>query len=139
MHKFARIVAPLHITVPGLSETFPTSLLPNTEVKNIKLSDGHYRFEARGGQTAHKWVVCYTSLDLPAFTDKGRAQRAASEAGQPTQGVVGRPKRKDVPGTKWVGSKVTAEEYAQVKLWAEAQGCEMSTYVRRQLGLEVRS
>lgn len=92
----------------------------DTEIKNVKCVDGGYRFDAL---IAGAWVSVLTTEDLPAFTDKGRAQRGATLK-------PGRPQEGSEPMAGLLAVRVSIEQRDYVRAKASIDGIEVSEYLR---------
>lgn len=121
MSRYAVVVEPLQAIRTDESPFGPhVRLLPGDEVKNVKLDEeGRYTFEVRrvGKSRVHfEWTLLHTAFDLPAFLDKGRAERASD------RGVVrGRPPSQD-KRRRYLMVRITDAEHAWLIARAKARG-----------------
>ncbi len=127
--SFAKLVRPLKARVAKVG----TCIIPKgSPVSHVRLSDGVYRFRACIAGTAGAWVVATTSLDLPAYTDKGIEQRKHFPNGLGTIGR-GRPKLGAIKGesaTKHVSVKLREDQHAWIEQSARTLDKKISDYVR---------
>lgn len=101
------------------------SLLPEgTEIRWISLENGVYRFDAR---VAGEWIDVVTVDDLPAYTDRGAAQRAR---GRPAKLRPGRPSESL---TRPFGLRFSLAQRDYVRECAKREGCKPSEWIRRVL------
>jgi hypothetical protein len=123
---YARLVSVVNATAPSGAAI---ELAPGTEIRAVLLTDiGVYIFRAR---RAGRWLSCSTEQDLPAATDRGRAERAKRATLRP-----GRPIRAAAPSTKRLVCKVTEGELERVKRdAAEENRPDLSAHIRARLGL----
>lgn len=121
MSHYAKLIRPLPIDNTGIRGGHVLSV--GTSIKGVEIVAGDFVFQALG---TNGWIVCVTSEDLPAFTDKGsehREHRATMRPGRPTVG--------EGPSTKRVVCKVTPDEFERVKRDAAQKGHpSASAYVR---------
>jgi hypothetical protein len=133
MSHYAKIVRPLSVTFDSPPKWHGTrSTLPiGTQIKRVRLGVGPavagvYTFEAK---LDREWYAVQTDADLPAFTDKGREQRAAGSK-RPTL-TKGRPKgsKSSTPApTKAGGLRMRPDQWAALDA-----GCKASDTTRNEV------
>jgi hypothetical protein len=89
MSHYAKIITP----IDGWILSMPARLAPGTEIKHVTVNQGGFSCSARlaiAGTGDRKpktmWYRFVTQADLPAFTDKGIAQRAAGSRSELRKG-----------------------------------------------------
>lgn len=126
MSHYARIVQRLRVKSLSGASTF---LPPETEIKKVRVEDGAFTFEAL---IEHGWCTVTTDEDLPAYTDRGRAQRTLLPSSTPTL-KPGRPVRGVTVATRRLGVPLSAHQAAYVKMKADNIDESAAEYVRRLL------
>lgn len=98
-------------------------LYPNTAIKNVEIDGEGYAFEAL---FSDGWQRVTTAVDLPAFTDRGRAQR---EARRERVAKRGRPSQNR--GRCMITLPVRPDQKAALQKIAADQGTDLAGLVRR--------
>lgn len=122
---YARTTASLKCTTTAGTITLPS----DTEIKGVKIEGERYVFDARVRSTG-AWVRASFAGDLPAFTDKGQAHRAAHRADKL---VHGRPRVSSDRSSKRLVAKVTEEQYAWAEREASRKEQTISQFLRARL------
>lgn len=128
--SFARTIetVPARVVVDGATvETLRVA--PGTELKRITIGEGCFHFMAK---IAGQWIALETDADLPAFTDKGRAQREKPRRprGRPMRG------KSSTLGVQPVAVRLDEQQRAWVRARAEAQHLTVSEYIRNLLSAD---
>ncbi len=128
MSHYAKLIAPLKANTVVTRECI--TLEVNTPIKGVSLNNGVYTFEAalHVGKRSSGWVIFRTQDDLPAFTDKGSAQRAAPATLRP-----GRPTGSSSKATRRLVCKVTDEQATAVEAIAEKEETNVPGLIRKAL------
>lgn len=133
MSHYAKITAPVEGWLEGLPATLPIG----TSLKCVKFENGgafscDVLVPATPNHTKALWAHFVTQADLPAFTDKGSARRAAG-AGASNALRKGRPRVSSTASTHRLVCKVTEEQAQSVFRSAEARGLTVPRYLRQLL------
>lgn len=134
MSHYARIVKELPSWTVTTHERVDLGV--DTQIRNVKLGDGSYTFEARvvlPSATLGAWLRLETFEDLPAFTDKGTAQRARRNHSTLRRG---RPLTGDEHVARPIAFRPTRAQAEWVHKRAAKLKMTVSDYVRRTLSAD---